>query len=378
MSKIKVNVSYSETSNRLFYQNFEIVDKLPAVGDEYGHGRVEEIIKVSPDPSNRDEVHDYDYFTLTVSHKEDPDYDEEDRDELTEEHIAISVNKPNHSEAVLFLACLPPTIVEADLILRAWFESGQNTNGYLYGVIKDVIDVDLAGDDEEKEEFLSHLFEELFGISAELYEACVIDNCIELANSQYDKMWRSPKQGTHTQFAQTTYAISSDGFGIMVFAKVPYWVDDRYNTIITDNDISPWLDRLPKRTFGDLHPRVYSSLLEMVGEKTVHREGGSVCIESYPSFFDLVSLNTDELVNMAVLLDDVLHAPFRKLLKLCKLTRMELSERFCIPVSTVSEWFYNNGARPYIRLMLAEACGLIDRKSCGLDAKKGRSENDEE
>ena len=67
-----------------------------------------------------------------------------------------------------------------------------------------------------------------------------------------------------------------------------------------------------------------------------------------------------ELVRQLRILWHVAHDPFKDLLKLMDLTQTRCSVRFCIPLRTVQGWA--NGTRqapPYIRLMIAEATGLL-------------------
>ena len=57
----------------------------------------------------------------------------------------------------------------------------------------------------------------------------------------------------------------------------------------------------------------------------------------------------------------VSNSPFKELLDRMGLTQTQCSTRFCIPLRTVQDWA--GGRRtppPYVRLMMAEAVGLLD------------------
>ncbi len=60
----------------------------------------------------------------------------------------------------------------------------------------------------------------------------------------------------------------------------------------------------------------------------------------------------------------VANAPFRELLKLLGLSQTACTVRFCIPLRTVQSWTLGERACPsYIRLMMAELCGVITLRS---------------
>ena len=67
-----------------------------------------------------------------------------------------------------------------------------------------------------------------------------------------------------------------------------------------------------------------------------------------------------ELVAQLRVMWHVAHDPFKELLRAMGLTQARCVTRFCIPLRTVQDWA---GARskcaPYIRLMMAEAMGLL-------------------
>lgn len=57
----------------------------------------------------------------------------------------------------------------------------------------------------------------------------------------------------------------------------------------------------------------------------------------------------------------VINDPFRSLLERMGLSQSGCSRRFCIPLRTIQDWAGNlHSSPPYIRLMMAEAVGLLD------------------
>lgn len=67
-----------------------------------------------------------------------------------------------------------------------------------------------------------------------------------------------------------------------------------------------------------------------------------------------------ELMRQLNRLWHIANVPFSTLLTFLNLSQKECSERFCIPYRTVQDW--HSGKReikPYIRLMMAEACGFV-------------------
>jgi hypothetical protein len=64
---IKAYVNYSEYSNTHYYRQFQIVEYLPAVGDEIDGWTVESIDPVTLDcEQGSDQVYDFDYYTINV------------------------------------------------------------------------------------------------------------------------------------------------------------------------------------------------------------------------------------------------------------------------------------------------------------------------
>ena len=63
---------------------------------------------------------------------------------------------------------------------------------------------------------------------------------------------------------------------------------------------------------------------------------------------------------------EVAHLPFRDLLGRMGLKQIGCSTRFCIPLRTVQGWALGERECPsYVRLMMAEATGLVQLRSYG-------------
>lgn len=56
---------------------------------------------------------------------------------------------------------------------------------------------------------------------------------------------------------------------------------------------------------------------------------------------------------------DVAHMTVADIRNHTGLTQKNFAMRFCIPERTLTNWEYRGGVAPYIRLMLAQECGLL-------------------
>lgn len=66
---IKAYVRYNDRTNTHYYRNFEIVDRLPLLGEYINDDKVVGINKVELDCSQgRMEVYDYDYYEIVVEY----------------------------------------------------------------------------------------------------------------------------------------------------------------------------------------------------------------------------------------------------------------------------------------------------------------------
>lgn len=96
MAQIKVNVSYSERFNTLYWRKFDIVERLPLIGEERVNADyrtvVRGIVKSDIDTCNRDEAYAYDYYVVTEELYERAE-DGEGWDFVEEEHSYIAIHK---------------------------------------------------------------------------------------------------------------------------------------------------------------------------------------------------------------------------------------------------------------------------------------------
>ena len=84
MMKIKAYVSCDEHNNKHLYRLFEVIDKLPKVGDEYGYHFgdgikevVKEVVSEKLDcEQGNDEVYDYQYYHIITDWFEDDEHEE--------------------------------------------------------------------------------------------------------------------------------------------------------------------------------------------------------------------------------------------------------------------------------------------------------------
>lgn len=81
----------------------------------------------------------------------------------------------------------------------------------------------------------------------------------------------------------------------------------------------------------------------------------------YPEFFDEISENLQEIVDVLGNIHDVAWMSFRDILKRSGMTQAEFSTKFCIPVRTIENWSTEkNVCRDYDRLMMARILGFLE------------------
>lgn len=105
-------------------------------------------------------------------------------------------------------------------------------------------------------------------------------------------------------------------------------------------------------------------ICRLYGEASSYEEPEAFASDAALSLLDPEDPNQE--IDMALFeqlrtLWHVSSAPFRTLLERMGLTQAQCSTRFCIPIRTVQDWA--GGRRtppPYVRLMMAEAAGLLD------------------
>ena len=91
--KIKAYVGMDEYNKVRYYKNFEVVEEIPEVGEDFGYHfgdgvieTVKDVQKLSLDPEQGSvDVYDYDFYKITTDWKED--------DETTEECYYYAIKK---------------------------------------------------------------------------------------------------------------------------------------------------------------------------------------------------------------------------------------------------------------------------------------------
>lgn len=327
---IKINVSYSEHTNTLYYCSFQVVDKLPSVGEEYEDGVVAEIEEISKDPEQpNDEARDMDCYLVR--------YKDEEGEE-NEGYLAISSTKPNHTEPVLvFDGLLPPSAEAASLLLTEAINSKEGARS----VLADDLAPDLCRADEDE-----CLLEAFFGITPEIYEEVVTS------------VFADPVKKKLVSADGRLVMFEADLNGIEIRMEVPYWQTKedclRIGTDLADAMVKD--GRFADRTIEDVPFPVLSEIIEgvmEVGETWFSEEG-------YPAWFGLISLNTDEVASICKYIIDICCKPFKELLKDLGYTQASFCRRYHFPKRTVQDWCMGvTPCRIYLRLMFAELEGLL-------------------
>lgn len=111
-------------------------------------------------------------------------------------------------------------------------------------------------------------------------------------------------------------------------------------------------------------------------DKQIHRYFAETTAYTDPdAFASDVSLSMldpedpDQQVDMAIFdqlrtLWHVINDPFKIFLSLLGLSQAQCATRFCIPLRTVQGWaLEERKAQPYVRLMMAELCGVVTLRS---------------
>ena len=71
---IKAYVSYNDYTKTHYHENFDIIDELPKINDEYFDDKIIKIEEVGLDcEQGSDNAYNYDYYKLTLKYK---DYDD--------------------------------------------------------------------------------------------------------------------------------------------------------------------------------------------------------------------------------------------------------------------------------------------------------------
>lgn len=80
----------------------------------------------------------------------------------------------------------------------------------------------------------------------------------------------------------------------------------------------------------------------------------------YPDWFDEISQEPDEIMNILENIHDVAHMSFNDILKQSGLSQAKFSEKFCIPKRTIENWCSGTKCPDYTRLMIARLLGYLE------------------
>ena len=275
------------------------------------------------------EAEDYDCFKLTLK----PEEPEAAPDEA---YVALSRIERVKFMPVVRIEALPPTSHDANIILNRCI------TGSLREEIQDLYDED-------------NLLHDYFGISDDLYERAVTSEI-----NSADTMPLSVQNDLIAQ-CESSRISASTGFGIEIDALVPYWWTPEDMNYITRDQVHKLVDHgvfLP-RSVSDLHPAVVDYIIdgcEDVGENWLEENG-------YPMEYDLISLDTNEVIEISNLITSVCIGPFKDLLRKGGYSQAKFAKRFRIPLRSVEDWASGRTVcRIYLRLMFAELMGLLKRR----------------
>lgn len=84
----------------------------------------------------------------------------------------------------------------------------------------------------------------------------------------------------------------------------------------------------------------------------------------YPVWFDDINQDVDEIVKILTDIHYVANCSMRQLVNDSSMTQAAFAERFCIPLRTLEDWVAGRRTPPpYVKLMMAELVGVIERGS---------------
>ena len=308
----------------------ELADEVPISGSSFYQGL--KVLKVTEVPVDPDQEFDgyakYGVFELLLGPE-----DAIGPEEKESRYICVDRNVKSVYRRVLgFEDLLPPTLAEANILVAKYLDR------CLY------LKEEMAGLDEDR------LIQDYFGLTEEKYQKLLV-NVVGLG-------FVKCKSKTEDSDSMILIGVS----GMHFLTKVPLWFDDDTGALIINLDDKRESVKegvFPARHMKDLHPAVFSEIVDSCYEGADWMEAAG-----YEYWFDLISLNVDEVVEICSTLTTVCTAPFKKLLELGHLTQAEFSRRFHVGKGTVDSWA--SGQKPfkiYLRLMYAEAMGLIQRRS---------------
>lgn len=80
----------------------------------------------------------------------------------------------------------------------------------------------------------------------------------------------------------------------------------------------------------------------------------------YPKFFDAISDDVSEIVDVLGNIHDAAHVSFRDLLEFSRLSQANFGMKFCIPRRTLQGWILGErSCPPYLRLYFTRSLGYL-------------------
>lgn len=85
-----------------------------------------------------------------------------------------------------------------------------------------------------------------------------------------------------------------------------------------------------------------------------------ICEYGYPDWFDEISQDPQEIVEILGNIHDVAHMPLKEIIKNSGMTQAGFATKFCIPIRTIQDWVSGkNKCRDYDRLMFCRILGIL-------------------
>ena len=132
--------------------------------------------------------------------------------------------------------------------------------------------------------------------------------------------------------------------------------------------VADWAARGDRpHTYNGVHTDTYVSMY--YGETSCYGEADAfasdivTCVPFVNPEVEGQGLDIDAFEELRTLWE-VAELPFSEFLAMLKLTPLQCANRFCIPYGIMDDWMDGTtDAPPYVRLMMAEAMGILDIRS---------------
>lgn len=215
-----------------------------------------------------------------------------------------------------------------------------------------------------------NIIEDVFGISGSLFETMLV------SASDVGTMEEGlPIEATNdlpSLFA-TTYIIADYGELVIEALTPPDWTDDDI-LYIDHQDVQPLVHvgAFRHRGIRDLHPAILNYIIFGIAEC-----GQNFLAESgYPGYFDLISYYAEDLIDITNHLIMICIGPFKELLDKASITQRDFASYCNISWRTVEDWCTGrSNCKIYVRLLIAEQIGLMQRRKPCLYKYKQKQEN---